>query len=77
MTLVTVTVLIEEMPVIMTASNTIVSRTVKRLKPNASHTERDIVSSLCCGCVDDDFLAQSDGGLEALLQSTLDDLVLS
>jgi hypothetical protein len=39
----------------MTASNTIVSRTVKRLKPIASHVERDILSSLCCGYVDEGF----------------------
>lgn len=58
-----------------TAINTIVSRTVKRLKPNASHIERDILSSLCYGCVDDDFLAQSDDVSEALLFCVLEGLV--
>ena len=73
MTLVNVTVLIDEIPVIMTAINTIVSKTVKRLKPNASHTERDILSSLYCELVDNAPLAQ---GVEALLSFVLDNVVL-
>jgi hypothetical protein len=73
MTLVKVTVLIEEIPVIMTASNTIASKTVKRLKPNASHIERDIFCVLCCELVDDAPLAQ---GVEALLSFVLDKVVL-
>ena len=73
MTLVNVTVLIDEIPVIMTAIKTIVSKTVKRLKPNASHMERDILPGLCCELVDNAPLAQ---GVEALLSFVLDNVVL-
>ena len=66
--MVNVTVLIEEIPVIMTTIKTIVSKTVKRLKPNASHIERDILSGLCCELVDNAPLAQ---GVEALLSFVL------
>jgi hypothetical protein len=75
MTLVKVTVLIEEIPVIMTVSNTIVSTAVKRLKPNASHIERDILSSFCCESVDDAPLTPSNNVPEALLRFVLDDFV--
>ena len=59
----------------MTVSNTIVSTTVKRLKPNASHVERDILSGLRRESVDDAPLTPPNNVPEALLRLVRDDLV--
>jgi hypothetical protein len=61
--------LIEKSPVIMTASKTIVSRTVKCLKPNVSRVERGIFSNFAANPQMMSFLAQSDDVSEVLLRS--------